>query len=579
MTRTARFTLAALTAALLLVPLTATGAEVLYNGIELPAQWPPQRTAAQLRAREVLRVPYLQQPPAVIPIDVGRQLFVDDFLVEQTTLERQFHRPRRYEGNPILKPETPAELNDGNLPVAAMISDGVCYDPKDGVFKMWYHAGWRDGTALATSNDGLHWRRAKLDVEAGTNRVLPRKKMVRHGTGITIDLYTPDESQRFKMLIYEDDVHKTSACVSPDGIHWTRKAFLPECGDNATAFYNPFRRKWVFSIRVYRQGRARNYYEAADFLKGIPWDKSQEFPWANSDALDLPDPGMLALMPSREQIRREADAQGKPYQSLLKDYRARYGDPTQLYNLDAVAYESLMLGVFGILRGPTSAKTWDKHKVVKLIDLELGYSRDGFNWHRPDRTPFLASTRTAGDWDRGYLHAGVGICTVVGDELYFYYSGWSGLSPARGNNTYAGGTTGVALLRRDGFASMNAGEKGGTLTTRTLTFKGQYLFVNLDAPQGELRVEILDENDHRIPPFSADNCIAVQCDKTRQPVKWKGVDNLSRLAGRKVKLRFHLRRGRLYAFWVSPDSSGASYGYVAAGGPKFKGPIDNVGGK
>ena len=34
--------------------------------------------------------PYLVSPPAVIPIDVGRQLFVDDFLIEQTTLTRVF---------------------------------------------------------------------------------------------------------------------------------------------------------------------------------------------------------------------------------------------------------------------------------------------------------------------------------------------------------------------------------------------------------------------------------------------------------------------------------------------------------
>ena len=29
------------------------------------------------------------------------------------------------------------------------------YDPADGLFKLWYHAGWFDGTALATSRDGV----------------------------------------------------------------------------------------------------------------------------------------------------------------------------------------------------------------------------------------------------------------------------------------------------------------------------------------------------------------------------------------------------------------------------------------
>ncbi|MFM5987569.1 MAG: hypothetical protein ACKO9I_20000, partial [Sphaerospermopsis kisseleviana] len=84
--------------------LPAIAGEVLYNGIELPADWPPRRTAAELRAGEVMRVPYLEAPPAVIPIDVGRQLFVDDFLVERTTLTRRFHKCELFTNNPVLRP-------------------------------------------------------------------------------------------------------------------------------------------------------------------------------------------------------------------------------------------------------------------------------------------------------------------------------------------------------------------------------------------------------------------------------------------------------------------------------------------
>ena len=80
--------------------------ELLYNGIRLPAEWPPRIDAL---TREPMRVPYLESPPSVIPIDVGRQLFVDDFLVETTTLKRTHHRPVFYEGNPILRPEKPWE--------------------------------------------------------------------------------------------------------------------------------------------------------------------------------------------------------------------------------------------------------------------------------------------------------------------------------------------------------------------------------------------------------------------------------------------------------------------------------------
>ena len=86
-------------------------------------------------------------------------MFVDDFLIEYTNLERKFHQPVKFKGNPILKPETKIEMNEGYCPVAAPFSDGVFYDPNDNLFKMWYMAGWFDGTALATSADGIHWDR------------------------------------------------------------------------------------------------------------------------------------------------------------------------------------------------------------------------------------------------------------------------------------------------------------------------------------------------------------------------------------------------------------------------------------
>jgi hypothetical protein len=550
----------------------AKGGEVLYNGIQLPAEWPPM---APVKSRAVMAVPYLANPPAVIPIDVGRQLFVDDFLIAKSTLIREFHYPEKYKGNPILKPETLTELQGGKFPVAAMISDGVCYDSWAHEFKMWYQGGWRDGTMIATSKDGLSWTRPETDIEPGNNRVLPKRpRLIRHGTGICIDPYTKDAAQRFKMLIFEDK--KTFAYISPDGIHWNLKGELPDCGDNTTMFYNPFRKKWVFSIRLYRDGRSRNYFECDDFLTGMHWDKEKESPWTGADVKDLPDQRVLALMPTPEEIVKESAATNKSVAELTKSYRAAFGDPPALYNLDAAPYESIMLGVFGIVRGPMSSKAWNRSHTVKFNDLELAYSRDGFHWDRPDRKPFLKSTHKDGDWEKGYLHAGVGICTVVGEKLYFYYSGWSGEAP-KGKDTYAGGSTGVAFLRRDGFASMNAGDSVGTLTTRTVTFQGRNMFVNLDAPKGELKVEVLDESGKVIAPFSAENSIVTQGDSAKQPVKWKGADDLSKLSGQKVKFRFSLKQGELYSFWVSPDSNGASHGYVAAGGPDFPGPIDTVG--
>lgn len=526
----------------LLLPLQGF-AETLYNGIELPAQWPP--IIQDVKNRAVRPIPYLLQPPKVIPIDVGRQLFVDDFLIDQTDLKRTLHQPERYAGNPILKPETELEMNGGKDPVAALFNDGVWFDPKDQMFKMWYHAGWFDGTGYATSKDGLHWQRQKLDVLPGTNRILPTEGHgQRDGSAIWLDHAATDPQQRFKMFLYErpDDKFGGQVFASPDGIHWSAPTRTGRVGDNTTIMYNPFRQKWIYSVRTSRDGRTRGYRECADLFKGAQWQDSELVHWAGADELDLPDPAI--------------------------------GDRTQLYNLDGIAYESLMLGIFTIHRGPSNDVCF-KEKRPKLTDLTLAFSRDGFHWHRPTHDAFLAATRKDGDWDKAYLHPSATICAVVGERLYFYYSGFSGISPQMGTHIYAGASTGVAFLRRDGFASLDAGEESGSLTTRPLVFKGKYLFINAAASGGQVRAEVQDAEGHPIAPFTAENCLPFQGDQTKQRISWKGADDLSSVSGKVVRIKFTLTKGSLYAFWVTPDASGASFGYVAAGGPDFKGPVDS----
>ena len=73
--------------------------QLLHNGIALPTDWPPRVKAL---TRVPMRVPYLESPPDIIPVDVGRQLFVDDFLIAETTLERTYHRATFYPGNPVV---------------------------------------------------------------------------------------------------------------------------------------------------------------------------------------------------------------------------------------------------------------------------------------------------------------------------------------------------------------------------------------------------------------------------------------------------------------------------------------------
>ena len=116
---------------------------------------------------------------------------------------------------------------------------------------------------------------------------------------------------------------------------------------------------------------------------------------------------------------------------------------------------------------------------------------------------------------------------------------------------------------------MEAGAGGGTLTTRPVTFNGDRLFVNVNAPQGELRVSVLDGNGETVEGLGADACAALSVDSTCAEVKWPSDAGLSALAGQPCRLRFHLQSGQLFSFWVTDDPDGASYGYMAAGGPGF----------
>ena len=527
---------------------TGNQGERLYNGIVLPDQWPPRNIDP--KDTTPMPVPYLKHPPKVIPIDVGRQLFVDDFLIEAHTLRRVFHMPEKYQGNPVLSPETPLELQGEFDDSAVVKGGGLWWDPSAGLFKLWYEAGWLTTVAYATSKDGLHWDRPQLDVKPGTNQVLPPDLTFDSGS-VVPDWDAKDPQQRYKMFFRAPGGNRPGVSLtSPDGIHWTNRVTTGVCGDRSTMFYNPFRKKWVYSLRSSFRGRSRHYWECDDFLRGATWDSSGPVAWAAADRDDPKDP----------EIQRVP----------------------QLYDLDAVAYESIMLGFYEIHHGPEN-DVCERAGLPKITDLNFCYSRDGFHWDRPDRRAHIRSERWHRDvWDRGYVQPLSNLCTVRGDRLWFYYSGFRG-DPSktsrvnRLNGMHQQGSTGIAFLRRDGFASLEAGAEDATLTTRPLAFNGSRLFVNAATQAGELRVAILDEAGRPMEPYTLDNCRPIKADSTLEAVTWAGAEDLAALRGKPVRFRFSLRQGELYAFWVSRDATGRSDGYVAGGGPGYTGPTDTVG--
>ena len=527
-------------------------AQTLENGITLPMEWPPRY--ADPTAPKEMPVPYLKQKPKVLPINRGRQLFVDSFLISNTNLTSVYHKANYYDLNPVLKVDRKWELTPEGYEYAAPFSDGIWYDDKDGKFKMWYlaGAGYVDTlkhslyTCYAESLDGKTWTKPALDIVPGTNVV---DTMNRDASTVWLDRNEKDPSKRWKFfnVEYKPDYIQWQYVLkySADGIHWSKPvAQSGAVSDRCTAFYNPFTNKWVMSMRHHCNvsWRSRAYLEHADPEEAVSL--------AHRLREGVPDKHIVFwFTPDDKEKRHE-----------------RYPDVDPgIYNFDAIAYESIMLGFYSQWQGPENHIARGL-MIPKRNEIMLGYSRDGFHFARPSHSPFMPVNETDGAWNYGNMQSVNGVPLIVGDSLYIYSSGRS----KNGVWWDAGVSTGLATLRRDGFVSMRAGNKEGFLTTEKLSFDGKYFFVNADvkARGAQLKVELLDEAGNPIPGFTKRDCVVMRgADKTKQQITWKGKQDLTELVGRTIRAKFYLTRGDLYAFWISPWTSGESRGFTAGGGP------------
>lgn len=528
----------------------ATAAQQLHNGISLPAVWPPRNAVPA--APQAMPVPYLQKKPAVIPVNTGRQLFVDDFLIRETNLETVFHTPVNYSANPILKQDKDWEKTRDGSSYAAPFSDGIWYDEIERKFKMWYltgagvlHKGTNETwyTGYAESEDGKKWTKPVLDILSNTNIT---DTFQRDASSIWLDKSEKDPSKRYKFFNVERRPHdKRWTYVlkySADGKHWSRSvAQSGEVGDRSTAFYNPFTKKWVLSQRAHTpvSTRSRLYSEHTDPELLVSMAKNIRYDVADKSVV-------FWFVPSDKEPRHPAFPEVNP----------------GIYNFDAIAYESIILGQYSVWQGPEN-KTARELGIQKRNEISLGYSRDGFHFYRPTYKPFLAVNETDGAWNWGNMQSINGTPLIIGDSLYFYSSG------RMKNKIFWDSemSTGLFTLRRDGFISKHAEKSEGYLLTENISFDGQYLFMNADV-KGYLAVELLDENGNLIPGFSKKECILIKKkNSTKQMVTWKTEKTLSAIKGKIIRVKFYLSQGDLYSFWISPWETGESRGYTSGGGP------------
>ena len=133
-----------------------------------------------------------------------------------------------------------------------------------------------------------------------------------------------------------------------------------------------------------------------------------------------------------------------------------------MYALAMFHYETVYVGLLRMF-----------HTRRDIVDIQLATSRNAKRWSRPTRAAFIPTGQDKGDWDFGNNSVPSTPPIRMGDELWFYYSGRSTMH----NEVPNDGAIGLATLRVDGFASMDA-RRRGRLTTKPLVFEGGDLYLN-----------------------------------------------------------------------------------------------------
>jgi len=468
-------------------------------------------------------------PPSTSPVRVvgaAPQLFVDMQDVERReNVVRTFHQAVKHGAHPVLRQGARWESNGG-------MTASIIYDAADGVFKAWYMAGFYAPGAghvqcLATSTNGLYWDRPPLGLHEAlgskdNNIVIPASHHdgKDHWETMLKDPLDPDSQRRYKAIgwssyDWDGPLAGIYGATSPDGLRWshTREPlfrFHPRAGTNdlgpvgdaQSLMIDTRRRRYVAFLRgsgATRGSRLASVSEDFDF-------------WT------APRPFLRAL--------HEEEA---------------------LYNNTGFVYGDQYLGFL---------THFDKRPREQTQTVRLLTSRDGEMWDRVPGKP-LIPLGGIGEWDRFQIMLTGAPPIPVEDRLYIYYRGTARrhnkvpreydarIAPDQDPRTMA---IGLATLRLDGFASLDASYDGGTVVTTPLLLDGAALSLNVKADYGEVRVELLDEGGQPLPGYGEDDCLPVQTDGVAVHVRWRERRSVAGLAGNVSKLRFVLRNARLYSY-------------------------------
>jgi len=484
------------------------------------------------------------------PVQLGnrRELFWDDFMVEEATAVLKQHHPEAR--NIAMTCDSPWEGSSCGYPVVFRDGD---------IIRFYYHAGrfiLHEDTDVhaapvvvcyAESRDGGRtFIKPDLGIYYYHGNTHNNIILMRGGYTRAIDNFAvfkdanpdcpPDEL--YKAIAYNGRIPGTNDEIlcyykSPDGIHFSPGGELVTGGwfdslnccfwDKHTGQYFLYMRDWP---EGYTRRRGQNM---GTKMRGIRYCTSPDFKnWSPYKPLDFGAVEPIEL-----------------YTNTIKPYeRADHvflGMPSRYYERNEwVPNYDFMPGAD---HRRYRCRSHIRYGTV-LTDCILVTSRDGVHFNRQEEAFLTPGIERTGNWVYGDCYPTWGLIETrsddpdsAPDELSFYCLDyhWIGSQAVR-----------RYTIRKDGFLSYHAGHEPAWLITRPFTFAGNRLNINFATSAiGSVRITLLDDAGDAIPGYESCEIFG---DSLERPVDFAGGIDLSALAGRPVRMRIDLQDADIFSF-------------------------------
>lgn len=425
----------------------------------------------------------------------------------------------------------------------------------EGRYRMYYelmHANAERATAVAFSNDGVHWTKPALNIAPevvdhpacnlvsvspapeGDGRGLLDGKWYR-GAHAFLDPHADKSSERYKLMWRQG--HDMYVATSEDGLHFTtRGRAVDYYADTCPSFFfDPLRNQYAVYGRVWIEKEGRPTVQdrlGADgnppARRGIVLHRSPRWevtPWPEDMVKDV-------IVDPMDVFKNEG-------------WTDIYTPNVQVYHGQYVGFPAVFF------RRPLPGRSGTAGPLYPLFM----HSVDGRTWSFPDKQhpiiglePHLLDVGNA--MEAGMLFPCSNFLEVEG-QLRVYYS-------ARGYQHYEGSpgdhddvTYNLALMRADGFASLRAQDGlEGVWVTPPVRVPGQASALHVNAVvRGALTATVLDpQNDKPVAGLSEATCQPFSGDRTKAVLEWESA-SIEQSRGRDVRLRFSVTGGRIFSFW------------------------------